>query len=84
MEITETILENNLPERIKFGYESKMGYNEVEILFQELSPRTVHQVSNNYFHLKGFMKVFGWLAPGLFKKQTMKYMTAFKDYAENQ
>ena len=32
--------------------------------------------------MRGLMKVFGFLMQGLFKKQSMKYMDAFKAYVE--
>ncbi|MBK7788107.1 MAG: SRPBCC family protein [Saprospiraceae bacterium] len=82
MKITETILEQNLPRQIKFGYQSGMGYNEVELRFEELDAHTVKQTSNSYFEMRGLMKVFGFLMQGLFKKQSLKYMDAFKAYVE--
>ena len=82
MKISETILEENLPHQIKFGYTSSMGYNEVEMLFEKISDNAVKQTNNTYFELKGFMKLLGPLMKGLFKKQTMKYMVAFKAYVE--
>ena len=82
MQISETILEQNLPGQIKFGFQSSMGYNEVEMLFEQLSDNSVKQINNSYFELKGFMKVFGFLMKGMFKKQSLKYMTAFKKYVE--
>lgn len=82
MVITETILEQNLPNQIKFGYQSKMGSNTVELQFEPLSDSSVKQTSINDFQLKGFMKVIGPLFKGMFKKQSMKYMVAFKDYCE--
>jgi hypothetical protein len=59
-----------------------MGYNEVEMLFEKLSNNSVKQTSNSYFELKGFMKVMSFLMKGMFKKQSLKYMTAFKNYTE--
>jgi len=82
MKIEETILEQDLPRRIKFGYRSPMGYNEVEIVFDKNADGTVRQTSNNFFVLTGFKKIMGLLMKGMFKKQSMKYMDAFKRYAE--
>ena len=82
MKISETILEENLPEQIKFGYQSSMGYNEVEMMFEETPDGNTKQINNSYFELKGFMKVMGFLMKGMFKKQTMKFLTGFKVYAE--
>ena len=82
LQITETILEQNMPNQIEFGHESSMGYSEVEIEFEKLSEDTTRQMAHNYFELKGMMKVMGFLFKGMFKKQTMIYLNAFKAYAE--
>jgi hypothetical protein len=82
MKISETILEQDLPNQIKFAYQSPMGYNEVEMLFEKLSEKSVKQTNNSYFELKGFMKVMSFLMKGMFKKQSLKYMTAFEKYVE--
>jgi len=82
MKISETILEQNLPHQIKFGYQSPMGYNEVEMLFEKLSDNSVKQTNNSYFEMKGFGKIMGFLFKGMFKKQSMKFLNGFKEYAE--
>lgn len=82
MIITETILEQNLPNRIKFAYDSKMGQNIVELVFQELSENQVKQTSITTMELKGIMKLLGFMFKPMFKAQSKKYMTAFKEYAE--
>lgn len=84
MKMGETILEENLPKSIKFGYQSPMGYNEVETVFKPINESNLKLTSNNYFKLEGMMKVFGWLMPGMFKKQSLKYMTNFKAYCESK
>ena len=82
MKISETILENNMPNQMKFGYNSSAGYNEVEMKFEKEGDSSVKQINNSYFELKGFMKVFGFLFKGMFKKQSMKYLDGFKKYVE--
>lgn len=82
MKISETILEQDLPRQIKFGFQSAMGYNEVEMIFEKLSDNTVKQTNNSYFELKGFMKIMSFLLKGMFKKQSMKYLNGFKEYVE--
>lgn len=84
MKISETILEQNLPKQIKFAYQSPMGNNEVEMVFEKLTDHSVKQINNSYFELKGFMKVMGFLMKGAFKKQSLKFMTAFKNYVEHE
>jgi hypothetical protein len=80
--ITETILEQNFPNQIKFAYQSKMGYNEVEMLFESIDEGSVRQINNSYFEMKGFKTLLGILFKGMFKKQSLKYMEAFKKYVE--
>ncbi|GEM_PF-1928337 len=60
-----------------------MGKSSVEIQFEKLSDNSVTQIATNYFEIKGMMKVMGILFRGMFKKQTMKYLNAFKVYAES-
>ena len=80
--IAETVLEQRLPEMVKFGYESPMGYNEVELRFEAIDENSVKQINTSYFQTKGFMKVMGFLFKGMFKKQSLKYMDGFKAYVE--
>ncbi|OUS01066.1 hypothetical protein A9Q86_10000 [Flavobacteriales bacterium 33_180_T64] len=80
--IDETILEQNMPNQIKFGFTSSTGYNEVEMVFEQINDNSTKQINNSYFQLKGFMKILGPLMKGMFKKQSMKYLNAFKEFAE--
>jgi len=82
MKISETILEQNFPNQIKFAYQSPMGYNEVEMQFEKITDNSVKQINNSYFELKGIMKIMSFMLKGMFKKQSLKFMTAFKDYVE--
>jgi len=82
MIIIETILEQNLPEQIKFAYDSKMGRNIVELVFKKTAENQVEQTSNTIMELKGVMKLIGFIFKPMFKKQSKKYMTAFKKYSE--
>jgi len=82
MKMTETILEQNLPHSMKFSYQSSMGYNEVEMTFEKLSDTSVKQTNNSYFELKGIMKIMGFFMKGMFKKQSLKYLAAFKSFVE--
>jgi hypothetical protein len=80
--IDETILEQNMPNQIKFAFNSPMGYNEVEMVFEQLNDNSTKQINHSYFQLKGIMKLLGPLMKGMFKKQSMKYLNAFKEFAE--
>lgn len=82
MKIAETVLEQKLPESVKFGYQSPMGYNEVELVFEEQADGSVKQINHSYFEMKGIMKYIGFLFKGVFKKQSMTYLNGFKSYVE--
>ena len=82
MELEETILEKEMPSRMKFAFVSSMGYSETEIVLEKVSDTSVKQINNSYFELKGFMKIMGPLMKGMFKKQSLKYLNNFKEWAE--
>ena len=83
MKISETVLEENLPDQIKFSYESPMGYNEVEMRFEQLADGSTRQTNNSYFKFGGIMKYFAFLMKGMFKKQSLTYLNGFKAYVES-
>jgi len=84
MELTETVLVNNLPDEMSGTYESKMTYNSMKNYFHELNPtKTRWESEIEYIELRGFMmKIMGKLFPGMFRKQTQKWMDQFKAFAE--
>ena len=82
IEMIETITVRNLPHEFSGTYESKGVFNTVKNKFIDLPGQRTKYVSEQEFKLKGFMKLFGLLMPGVFKKQSMKYLTAFKSFAE--
>ena len=49
-----------------------------------MGPNRTKYISEQEFQFKGFMKVIGFIMPGAFKKQSMKYLEAFKNFAESQ
>ncbi|MCG9971050.1 SRPBCC family protein [Christiangramia crocea] len=82
IEMTETILQNNLPTEYAATYEAKGVYNFQRNRFLETPEDYTNWISENEFRFNGFMKIFGWIMPGAFKKQTIKYMEDFKAFAE--
>ena len=79
----ETILENKLPGKILFKYETAGVYNFLEAQFQADGSDVTRLTTINEFRLKGLMKIIGWLMPGMFKKQTTRYLKQFKKFADN-
>lgn len=85
IEMTETILERDLPDRFKMSYESPGVYNEVGNFFSEIDSEHTLYRTEHYFRFDGFgLKVMAFLMPGLFKKQSAKYLNDFKVFAEAQ
>ncbi|MEQ8714339.1 MAG: SRPBCC family protein [Cyclobacteriaceae bacterium] len=84
IEMIETITVRNLPEEFSGTYEAKGVFNIVKNKFVKLSENKTRYITENEFQLKGFMKLMGFIMPSAFKKQSMKYMVAFKQFVENE
>ena len=63
-------------------YEAKGVWNRIDAEFEKINEDQTRYITRQEFQLKGIMKLYGWLMPGAFKKQTMVYMRSFKDFAE--
>ena len=83
VEMTETVLVRNLPDEFTGSYEAKGVYNIVKNRFQKISNTKTKYITDQEFQFKGFMKCIAFLMPGAFKKQSMKYLTSFKNFAES-
>ena len=85
IEMIETLLENNLPESFKAAYDAKGVHNIVQVQFVPIDSTTTRYLSENTFEMKNLsMKIFGWLMPGAFKKQSQQYLDLFKAFAERE
>jgi hypothetical protein len=84
MEMIETVTVRNLPHEFSGTYEAKGVFNMVKNKFIPVGGNKTRYVSEQEFQLKGFMKVIGFFMKGAFKKQSMKYLTDFKRFAESQ
>lgn len=84
MTMVETIIETNFPKRYAVQYEAKGAFNTVIAEFDKLDEAKTLLKIENEFKFSGFMKVLGFLMPGAFKKQTLKYMNSFKEFAEKE
>ncbi len=80
--LLETILEQNMPDDIKLQYEGPSVTNTVHMQFKEIGPNQTQIISDNQFNFSGFMKYFAWMMKGMFSKQSMKYLHAFKAFVE--
>lgn len=85
VEMTETTTKNNFPHEYSAVYETKGIYNPQQNLFTAIDENTTKYESISEFRFDGFgMKLMGWLMPGAFKKQSQKYLDAFKAFAEKE
>lgn len=82
IEMIETITVRNLPDEFSGTYEAKGVFNVVKNRFVSLPGNRTKYISEQEFEFKGFMKIIGFLMPGAFKKQSMKYLADFKKFAE--
>ena len=82
--LVETIVENNLPHSFIANYDAGTVKSTSSVRFEKISENLTRYTTDEEFHFKGFMKLMGWLMPGAFKKQTLKNLTAFKNFAESK
>lgn len=83
MEMVETIIKRNLPEEMHTTYDAKGVHNIQKNYFRDEDGKT-RWISESEFQFSGLgMKLMGLLMPGAFKKQSLKYMQDFKNFAEN-
>ncbi len=83
MTLIETIIMNNFPNEFHASYNAKGVHNIQKNYFKVIDENTTKWVSESEFQFSGFMmKVMGFLMPGAFKKQSLKYLKNFKAFAE--
>lgn len=85
MTLIETILETNMPHSLVAEYKTNNVYNIQRNTFEATQDGKTIWISESEFKFEGLaMKTIGLLMPGAFKKQSLKYMRDFKNFAENQ
>lgn len=83
VEMIETITSRNLPDEFSGTYETQGVWNKVENHFIPEGDQQTRWRMHSEFRCGGFMKIMALLMPGMFKKQSRKFMQRFKDFAEN-
>ena len=85
IEMIETVLEKDLPKKLVLEYTTN-GVNNVNTnVFQQISENKTKWIQKNEFQFKSIpMKIFGFLMPGAFKKQSQEYLDNFKEFAESR
>lgn len=83
--MVETIVNRNVPDGFSATYEADGVRNLVENTFSEPEPGKTHWLVETEFKCKGILlNLMAKLMPGMFKKQTVKFMNDFKAFAEAQ
>ena len=83
IEMIETITVRDLPTEFSGTYEANGVFNIQKNKFISIAANQTKHVTENEFQFKGvMMKLMGFLMPGAFKKQSYKYLKAFKTFAE--
>lgn len=82
LEMVETIVQNDLPERFLVTYEAKNVYNRMDNTFHETADGKTRWVADNEFRFSGFMAIMALFMRGAFPKETLKSMNLFKSFAE--
>ncbi|MGB0879587.1 MAG: hypothetical protein ACPGTO_03375 [Polaribacter sp.] len=86
MELTETILKNDLPDVFLAQYHHKHTDNTMQSSFISLDDTTTqYDAEIHYTAFRGFMvKTMAFLFPSFFKKQVQKWLDNFKVFVEKQ
>ena len=82
VEMIETITRRNFPDEFSGTYETSVVWNKQVNYFEVIDENSTRWISVSEFRCSGFMKIMCWLMPGAFKKQTLKLMNHFKEFAE--
>ena len=83
IEMIETLHKSNLPQEFSASFNAKGVHNIQTTRFEKIDENNTRYISENEFQFSVFMKLMA-LMPGAFKKQSMKYLTAFKSFAESE
>ena len=86
IELIETLLVKNLPYEMSGTYEHKHMVNNMSNHFKALGDDKTEWVANlEYTKLNGFLpKLMAFIMPGMFRKQTQKWLNQFKTFAESR
>lgn len=84
-EMTETIILNDFPNSFHSTYDARGVHNIQENYFKEIGKDQTEWTSVSEFRFSNLMmRAMGWLMPGAFKKQSLKFMEKFKEFAEGE
>ena len=82
VEMTEMIEQLDLPGSQTLTYVAKGVWNQVVNRFEATAEGQTRWTMESEFQCKGIMRVISRLMPGAFKKESLKHMRRFKQFAE--
>jgi uncharacterized membrane protein len=82
IEMIETIVSRDLPDKFSSTYETKGVLNHVQNRFYQVGPAETRWVMENELTISGFMATLGGLIRGAMEKQIREQMGRFKTFAE--
>ncbi len=86
MILTETVINNNLPDSFEAQYHHKHMDNTMKCTFTEVAPNnTQYKYEFEYTRINWLLpKLMAILFPGMYRKQGEKWMRQFKEFVEKQ
>ena len=86
MELTETIISNDLPHSFEALYHHKQMDNTMKCTFETLENGHTRYTSEvEYTRIDWIMpRLIAMLFPGMYRKPAQRWMNNFKNFAENQ
>ncbi len=84
MELKEAVLISDFPHKHAVQYNTPGMIHTVEFEFSEIDEQSTKIINHNDFQFSGFMKIMSFFMGGALKKQSQKYLDAFKSAAEEQ
>lgn len=82
MSMTETILSVNAPHSVTVRFNANGVDNVVTTRLERVADDITRCHNDQEFRFRGLMALLSRLMPGAFRKQSMKYLEAFKAFAE--
>jgi carbon monoxide dehydrogenase subunit G len=84
IDMVETIIKKQLPNEFHTTYDAKGVHNVQKNYFTTVEGNKTQWTSVSEFRFdKPGLRLMSWLVPGVFKKQSKKYLEDFKSFAEN-
>ena len=89
VEIIGTLVDNNLPHKLKMIYEMPGIINTMEQKHEEIDDNKTLIINKQKFQFSGFMKIISFFEPEgfnieAFQEQTNIYLRSFKNFAEKE